>query len=323
MHEIHPWLSRYAKLVVLATLGLIFLGGMVTSTNAGLSVPDWPTSYGYNMFTFPISRWVGGVFFEHTHRLFASGVGLLTTILAIWIWKVETRKSVRNLGVGAFFLVAVQGVLGGLRVTELSVALAIVHACTAQAFLCILVVLATALSPRWIAGKWECSVRTLPAVSRLGWILVAMVYLQLILGAVTRHMRAGLAIGDFPLAFGHLIPPMWSPQIAIHYSHRIGGLCVFFLALALMICVLTYFRNDRDFVLPAVGIMILVFFQIALGAHIIWLAKAPVVTTLHVVNGAIILGTSLLLAMRISHLNLSDVRSQVFDEAHSVQQSMV
>jgi uncharacterized membrane protein len=87
MQPINPWLSRFAKLLVGATFCLIFLGGMVTSTNAGLSVPDWPTSYGYNMFTFPIDRWVGGILFEHTHRLWASGVGLMTTVLVAWIWR--------------------------------------------------------------------------------------------------------------------------------------------------------------------------------------------------------------------------------------------
>src|SRR5277367_2901283 len=82
-----PWLQGFAKLLVGATFCLIFLGGMVMSVNAGLSVPDWPTSYGYNMFTFPITRWVGGIFFEHTHRLLATCVGMMTAVLTAWIWR--------------------------------------------------------------------------------------------------------------------------------------------------------------------------------------------------------------------------------------------
>ena len=92
MQPINPWLSRFAKLLVAATFCLIFLGGMVTSMGSGLSVPDWPTSYGYSMFTFPFTRWVGGIFFEHTHRLLATCVGMMTTVLVAWIWR--NRKAV-------------------------------------------------------------------------------------------------------------------------------------------------------------------------------------------------------------------------------------
>src|SRR5688572_10938498 len=117
--QYHPWLHRFAVLTAGATLLLICVGGVVTSKGVGLAVPDWPTTFGYNMFFFPWSKWVGGVFYEHSHRLVASGVGLLTTILAVWLWIKEERKWVRWLGVIAFVAVVGQGVLGGLRVTEL------------------------------------------------------------------------------------------------------------------------------------------------------------------------------------------------------------
>ena len=250
------------------------------------------------MFTFPFSRWTGGIFFEHTHRLFASAVGLLTTVLAVWIWKSDSRRWMRLLGVTAWILVGLQGIFGGLRVTKLSIPLAIVHACTAQAFLGVLIVLAAALSPHWRAETQAGSrARPMRAVS---WIFVAAIYAQLILGATMRHLKAGLAIGDFPLAFGHLIPPMWSPQIAIHFAHRVGAGCVTLLAIWLLILVIAHCRPEKRILVPALHIAALLVLQIALGAHIIWLAKAPVVTTLHVLNGAAILGTSLLLALRIS-----------------------
>src|SRR5499425_55488 len=143
------WLNRFAWLTCVATVLLICSGGMVTSKNAGLAVPDWPTTFGYNMFLFPVSKWIGGIFFEHTHRLIASTIGLLTIILAIWLWRGEHRESVRNLGFIAVAGVMLQGILGGLRVTMLKDEIGIFHACIAQAFLGLIVVIALALSPTW------------------------------------------------------------------------------------------------------------------------------------------------------------------------------
>ena len=112
----NPWLARFALLTALATLVLVCFGGLVTSHEAGMAVPDWPNTFGYNLFFFPVSRWVGGIFYEHTHRLVASGVGMLTTILAVWLWLKESRRWLRWLGIGALLAVVLQGVLGGLRV---------------------------------------------------------------------------------------------------------------------------------------------------------------------------------------------------------------
>src|SRR5947209_15025171 len=109
-------LHRFAKVVVASTVLLILAGSLVTSHDAGLSVPDWPTSYGWNMFTFPPSMWVGGILYEHGHRLIASTVGFLTIVLAAWLWRAESRRSVRNLGLAAVAAVILQGLLGGLTV---------------------------------------------------------------------------------------------------------------------------------------------------------------------------------------------------------------
>src|SRR5436190_6782927 len=122
------WLSRYALLTALATLVLICFGGLVTSHEAGMAVPDWPNTFGYNLFFFPISKWIGGIFYEHTHRLVASGVGLLTTVLAVWLWLRESRRWLRWLGVLAFFAVVLQGVLGGLQVVLFQDEIGIFHA---------------------------------------------------------------------------------------------------------------------------------------------------------------------------------------------------
>src|SRR5438093_7623331 len=143
------WLHRFAWFTSIATLLLICSGGMVTSKGVGLAVPDWPTTFGYNMFLFPVSKWVGGIFFEHTHRLIASTVGFLTIILAIWIWRGDSRHWVRNLGVIALAGVIFQGILGGLRVTMLKDEIGIFHACIAQAFLALLVVIALVTTNFW------------------------------------------------------------------------------------------------------------------------------------------------------------------------------
>src|SRR5262245_45069052 len=131
-------LHRFALFTACSTAFLIFVGGLVTSNEAGLSVPDWPTSYGWNMFTFPYSKWVGGIFYEHVHRLIASFVGFLTVVLTVWIHLKERRRWVRWLSVGALLAVITQGVLGGLTVIFwLPLAISMTHATLAQTFFCL------------------------------------------------------------------------------------------------------------------------------------------------------------------------------------------
>ena len=144
------WLSHYAKLCILATLVLLFIGGMVTSKKAGMAVPDWPLSYGS---VNPAGWWqIENVRLEHGHRLIASAIGLLMIGLAVWTWRVESRRWVKFLSLAALVLVCLQGVMGGLRVTEISTVFADLHGCTAQVFLCLLVMLGVVLSPKWSSG---------------------------------------------------------------------------------------------------------------------------------------------------------------------------
>src|ERR1700755_2440280 len=121
-----PAFHRLALLTAVATFPLIFMGGLVTSHGAGMSVPDWPNSYGYNMFTFPPSKWIGGIFYEHTHRLMGTGVGLVLIAMVVIAWKVEKRKWVRWLSAAVLGAVILQGILGGLRVVLVKLDLAIV-----------------------------------------------------------------------------------------------------------------------------------------------------------------------------------------------------
>src|ERR1700737_110937 len=142
-------LNGFAVLVALSVVALIGLGGLVTSHDAGMAVPDWPNSFGYNMFLFPVSRWVGGVFFEHTHRLIASGVGLLTIALGVLTVIIEDRLWVKWLSGIAVIAVVVQGVLGGLRVTEHSAILGLFHGCLAQGFFSLVASVALVTSRFW------------------------------------------------------------------------------------------------------------------------------------------------------------------------------
>ena len=290
------WLHRFAKLVAACTLLLIAAGGMVTSTGSGLSVPDWPTSYGWNMFTFPVSKWVGGIRYEHTHRLIASTVGFLTIVLAVWTWRVEPRRWVRRLAFAALGAVIVQGMLGGITVLFfLPPAVSIAHAGLAQIFFCLTVTVALVTSPGW---RYAVDPVEDPTLRRVAAATTALIYMQVILGATMRHNGAGLAIPDFPLAFGRLVPPVWNVGVALHFAHRVGGLIVAAAILATAGHVFYHHRRRRELARPAFVLLMLVSMQITLGAFVIWSGKDAVINTAHVVNGALVLATSLLLTLR-------------------------
>jgi cytochrome c oxidase assembly protein subunit 15 len=294
-------LFRYAAFVSASTVLLIAAGGMVTSTGSGLAVPDWPTTYGYSMFTFPLSKMVGGIFYEHGHRLIASGVGVLTIGLALWVWRREERRWVKRLAAAALAAVIVQGLLGGLTVyLLLPPPVSVAHAALAQLFFCMTVSLAVVLSPGWPR-------RAAPAgddrivdarFRRLALATTVMIYLQIIAGAVMRHTGAGLAIPDFPLAFGRLLPPDWGWPVVIHFAHRIGAVLVAFAILATGARAWRSRRRHADLVAPATLLALLVAVQIALGGWTVLSGREPRVNTAHVVTGALVLATSLVLSLR-------------------------
>lgn len=281
---------------------------MVTSTNSGLSVPDWPTTYGYNMFTYPLSRMAGGIFYEHGHRLIASTVGLLMVGMALWLWRADSRAWVRRLGWTALAAVIVQGVLGGLTVLYLLPdAISISHAGLAQIFFCLTVTIALVTSDGWqhpIAG------RDAPALRTRMVLLTGLVYGQILLGATMRHTGGGLAIPDFPLAYGHLIPPFWNQGIALHFAHRMGALIVLTLTVANVVAILRAFPDNRQLRRPAWLLTALVATQVTLGAYVVLSGKHPVINTLHVATGALVLGTSLVITLRCFRLRTGTVSAQ-------------
>ncbi|MEQ1898136.1 MAG: COX15/CtaA family protein [Vicinamibacterales bacterium] len=299
-------LNLFSRLVVAATLILIFAGGLVTSTGSGLSVPDWPNTYGWFMFSFPLDKMVGGIFYEHGHRLIASTVGFLMVILAVWLWKAEPRRWVRRVGFVALGAVITQGILGGLTVIYfLPAPISISHAGLAQLVFCLTLTVATVTSRGWQEGYQRMTGAAREGdvlLTRLVTATTVAAYLQIILGATMRHTEAGLAIPDFPFAFGHLIPPHWDAKIAIHFAHRMGAVAVSFLVLATSGHVFAHHWRRPSLRNPALLLLVLLCAQVTLGAYVVWTAKQFVVNSAHVANGALVLGTTLVLALRTHRL---------------------
>src|SRR5437762_2086317 len=246
-------LHRFAKFVAGCTVLLILAGSFVTSTDSGLSVPDWPTSYGWSMFTFPPSKWVGGILYEHGHRLIASTVGFLTIILAVWLWFADSRRWLRWFGVAALGSVVAQGVLGGLIVLFfLPAAISTAHAGLAEIFFCMTVAIALFTSPSWMAPARAVDDA---ALRRAATATTALIYTQILVGATMRHTGAGLAIPDFPWMFGHVVPEHWSSAIAVHFAHRVGALLVSIAVAVSSAYVWTHHRAHRELVRPALLIL--------------------------------------------------------------------
>jgi cytochrome c oxidase assembly protein subunit 15 len=304
------WLNRFIWFTAFATLLLICSGGMVTSKNVGLAVPDWPTTFGYNMFLFPVSKWIGGVLFEHTHRLIASTVGFLTLILAFWLWRDEDRSSLKTLGLLAVAGVILQGVLGGLRVTMLKDQIGIFHACLAQAFLGLIVLIGVMRTNFWRTfSNPDVDPTKFRAIKLIATVTTIAIYAQLALGATMRHQHKDLAILDFPTANGAWIPDTsaemlakinaWRDaralsdvdafQIWLQMTHRF--LAVLIGAAVILFCIQVVREAGQIAAFRRLSILWVVFFwlQFTLGAFTIWSNKAADIATAHVAVGAIML----------------------------------
>lgn len=291
------WLHRYATFVAACTILLLAAGGMVTSTRSGLAVPDWPNTYGHFMFSFPLERMVGGILYEHGHRMIASAVGFLTIVLAIWTWRVDPRRWIRWLAVGALGAVVLQGLLGGLTVIFLLPApISVGHAALAQLFFCMTVSLSLFTSRGWQAPSTPLPAD--PRLQRRATVTSVLVYAQILLGATMRHREAGLAIPDFPLSFGHVLPPFWSTDIALHFAHRVGALVVTAAIIATAAYVRRRHRAETALGRPAFLMVLLVAVQVSLGGFVVLTGLQPGVNTAHLVNGALLLATSLVLTLR-------------------------
>jgi cytochrome c oxidase assembly protein subunit 15 len=306
-NKYHPALFWFAVLNAVATFLLIGLGGLVTSHEAGMSVPDWPTTYGYNMFVFPVDKWIGGIFYEHSHRLLASAVGLLTTILAVWLWLKDPRKWLTWLGVAAFLLVIVQGILGGLRVRWQLDWLGVPHGAVAQAFQVLTCAIALFTSRWWLNSSAEKQISVPRGLRSHVLYVTILIFIQLLIAATMRHQHAGLAIPDFPLAYGKIWPSTTPEAVAGYNAHRVeinnaNPITAFqvnlqmahrLVAYAIFLGVAAVAFLARKKLGGADGLTRLAWFwfallalQIVLGAATIWWNKAADITTLHVMVGA-------------------------------------
>ena len=290
-----------------ATFPLLFIGGLVTSKGAGLAVPDWPTTFGYNMFLYPWAKMVGNIFYEHSHRLVASGVGLLTIGLALTFWFSERRQWLRWLGMAALGLVIAQGVIGGLRVVLLEHTLAIVHAALAQAFFALTVSLVIFTSAEWRQEPEDNPLTDGGRLYRLCLVTTGLLYVQAVFGAVLRHTGERL---DAHLLFAIMI------------------------ALHVILILLRVMRSHGDqpvLTRPAWFLGILLLLQLLLGVAsylgkftAAWQLPAAMVvflTTTHLVTGALMLVTSLLLTLRTFRLlpsSAAPVGREAFRERFSV-----
>ncbi len=281
--RVNPWLHRYAIFVAFATFFLIIAGALVTSNDAGLSVPSWPTFFG----SFRMPRMVGGVFYEAGHRLVAGVVVILTLILAGWIWKSEERRWVRRLAGLSVLAILIQAVLGGITVLMyLPVAVSVAHACMAQVFFCLMVSLAVFTGPEW---RWDDAKLEDHESPSLRWLTVAntvTIFILILLGAIFRHHGFGV------------IP------------HIVVALLVTAATLWIFVRVQNHFDECQPLVRAARLLVALLALQLLLGvgSYIEVLThqnapqpEAPVVdiTTAHVAVGGLVLVTSLWLTYRV------------------------
>lgn len=304
-------------LLAALVLVLIFAGALVKSHEAGLSVPDWPTTYGYNMFLYPLEKWVGGIFFEHSHRLLASGIGLLTLILAGLLITVDKRLWVRCLAALSLVVVLLQGVLGGLTVIFLLPAyISIAHGMLAQLFFLMTIMLAYSQSSYSMRGV---AARAMPELRRVYVLSVAaliVIFAQLFLGALMRHLEAGLALLDFPRMAGFWLPiypyemlanansaraayemaPVDMLQMSSHLAHRVGAILVLFVTGALCLQMRGLPQNYLRLLNWAVATTLAA--QLILGVVSVLSMREPILTSLHVAIGALLLGLVFLVTLR-------------------------
>lgn len=284
------WAHRLAVVTATATAVLIFVGGVVTNTGSGLAVPDWPTTFGQNMFLYPPSEWVEGILYEHSHRLLGALVGLLTIGLAVVLWLAAPRSRVRWLGVAAVAAVMAQGILGGLRVVLLKQTLAMVHGMAAQAFFALVVGLAVVTSSGWRAApRSDLAAAPRDSLRRLSLLATGVFYFQAALGSVVTHTGAQLT------------------------AHLVTGGVAALLALWLAAHVLRE-HWDRPWLARPVrilGALVIVQLFLGLGSYLgrftaLGAAFPPAVglafPIVHRLVGALLVGTSVVLTLRVHRL---------------------
>jgi heme a synthase len=303
-----PWPHRLAVVLACATFPLLWVGGLVTTTDAGMAVPDWPNTYGYNLFLYPWQSWLAGpwdLFVEHGHRLLASSVGMLTIALLVVLWRSEKRLWVRNLGIAALALVIFQGVLGGMRVRLDEQTFAMFHGCVGPLFFALTVAMVVFTSNSWQSNEAPLVVRQSEQVRRLAVVTAVLFYLQIVFGALLRHMP----IESQPATFA----------LAVRFHLLLAGVLVLHVALLAWL-VARHCRQARSIFRLTMALAGLLVVQLLLGGST-WVAKFAVpvwaadwvpggafantangwlqthIITAHVALGSLLLGTSVATAL--------------------------
>lgn len=285
----NPWPHRIAVVTAGATFVLILVGGLVTNTESGLAVPDWPTTFGYNMFLYPWSQMVGGILYEHSHRLIGSVVGLLTLTLTVVTWAVEPRRWLRWLAGAALAAVILQGVLGGLRVVLVAETLAIIHGILAQAFFGLMGSLVLFTSREWSEPVMPLRGGEAGALGWLSLLTTVTIFLQIVFGALLTHLEARLdAHLTLAALIAVLVPLLGGRVWGTHAEHRkmtrsVAILCGL-LGLQLLLGLGSYVGRFAEFSLPLAPVS-----RLAL----------PIA---HRLTGGLMLVTSLALTLRLHRL---------------------
>jgi cytochrome c oxidase assembly protein subunit 15 len=294
-----PALAMFAAFGAAWVFVLITLGAFTTTIGAGMAFPDWPLSNG----SLNPHGWLTNLsmFAEHSHRLSAGVMGIISIILAIWLWRTEERAWLRQLGYFAVVLVIVQAVVGGLRVlcdrlhvqlvdTSLGRLFAMLHACLAQLFVCTIIAIALACTRGWI--ERPSPVRD--ELRRAGVVCCVLFFVQLAIAAIMRHSFAGLAIPTFPQSTpqGGWLPAEWNFRVAIHFAHRVMALVLTVAVIWFVVKIWTDRGTSLAMRCGASVLVSLLALQILLGANIIWTQRAVAITTGHVLVGAATLATA-------------------------------
>ena len=326
-----PWPHRWAVLLVCATFPLIWIGGLVTTYKAGMAVPDWPNTYGYNLFLYPWQTWINGpwdLFIEHGHRLWGATVGMVTICLVVSVWLQDDRRWMRACSLMALAAVIFQGLLGGMRVRMDEILLARIHGCFGPAFFAFATALAVCTSRWWrgmndrsslpgaktLAGSaFAGGVATSGRLARLAAVTALLAYVQLVLGSLLRHVPAGTGPAAFRMAvWAHLL---MAAVVSVHILLLAGK---------------TWKAQPTDGALarPAFSLVGLLLCQLSLGvgtwvvkygwpawiADSSWASNSAMfgftvtagsrlqawVTTLHVALGSMILATAVMAALRMA-----------------------
>jgi len=304
-----PWPHRIAVVLACVTFPLIWVGGLVTTYDAGMAVPDWPSTFGYNLFLYPWQTWVSGpwdLFIEHGHRLLGALAGFVTIVLTVTVWRSDSRRSMRYLVLSALVLVIIQGILGGMRVLFDERELAKLHACTGPLFFGIIIAIAVLTSHKWQQPSRIVNHAAADTVRRFAVLTALFAYIQLVLGAHLRHIAVDASANSFrAVVFFHLLMAV---VVTVH---------VFLLTMFVLIVDARHY----SLVVPAIGLSLLIGLQLLLGSatwivNYSWPSGIPEpsmlngftieskgwlqsnIVTAHVAVGSLIVATSIAISLR-------------------------